>query len=121
MLRACGSDLREYESISIEPIRILRVEVHKFVEKNVGNGRHAHGGAGMPGVGFERSIDLSTVRGTISSYCILLPCVREIVEDSSSSVMVGAAIVGVTYREQTDRIDRQLICLGVAHDGGNQI
>ena len=54
--------LREYESIPVEPIRILRVEIHELVEKDVSNRRHAHWGTGMPGIGFEGSIDLERPR-----------------------------------------------------------
>lgn len=36
----------------------MRVEAHEFVPEDVSNGRHAHGGTGMPGIGFEGSIDL---------------------------------------------------------------
>lgn len=50
--------LREYESISVDPIRVLGVEGHEFVEEDVGDGGHAHGGAGMAGVRFESGIDL---------------------------------------------------------------
>ncbi len=68
MLRACENDLREYESISIEPIRILRVEAHELVEEDVGNRRHTHRGAGMPGIGFEGGIDLDDRVKNMSAY-----------------------------------------------------
>lgn len=50
--------LREDESISIDPIRILRVEGHEFVEENVGRRSQTHGGTGMSGIRFEGGIDL---------------------------------------------------------------
>lgn len=50
--------LREDKSIAIDPVGVLGVESHELVEENVGDGCHAHGCAGMPGVGFEGGIDL---------------------------------------------------------------
>lgn len=53
-----GFHLRENKPIPVKPIRILRIESHEFIEENMGYRSHAHGGAGMPGIGFEGSIDL---------------------------------------------------------------
>lgn len=53
-----SAHLRENESITIDPVGVVGVESHEFVEEDVGNGCHAHGRAGMPGVGFEGGIDL---------------------------------------------------------------
>ncbi len=64
--QGCGDHLREYEPIPVQPVWILRVEVHEFVEEDVGNGRHAHRGPGMPGIGFEGSIDLRQHNGYVS-------------------------------------------------------
>ena len=36
-------DLRENESISVDPVRIRRVEAHEFVEHDMGHWGHAHG------------------------------------------------------------------------------
>lgn len=66
--RTYRKDLRKYESVSIEPIRILRVEAHEFIEKDVGNRRHAHRGSGMSGVGFEGSIDLGDRTEKMSAF-----------------------------------------------------
>ena len=52
-------DLRQDESISIEPFRIAGVETHEFIEHDMSGGSKAHGGSGMTGVGFEGGIDLS--------------------------------------------------------------
>lgn len=50
--------LREHESITVKPIRILRVELHELVEENVGYRCHAHRRTGMAGVRLEGGIDL---------------------------------------------------------------
>jgi len=52
------SNVREDETIAVEPFRVLRVESHELVEKNVGNWCHTHRGTGVTGVGLEGSIDL---------------------------------------------------------------
>ena len=53
-----GLNSREYKSVSVEPIGILGVEGHEFIEHNVSDRSHPHGGSGMPGISFEGSIDL---------------------------------------------------------------
>ena len=53
-----GLNSREYKSVSIEPVRVLWVEAHELVEHNMSDGSQAHGGSGMPTIGFEGSIDL---------------------------------------------------------------
>lgn len=58
--------LRENESITIDPVGVLGVESHEFVEKDVGNRCHTHGRTGMPGVGCEGGIDLHT---RSNQYC----------------------------------------------------
>ena len=52
------SNLRQDKTITVEPVWVLRVEVHELIEHDVGNGCHAHGGSGMTGVGFESGINL---------------------------------------------------------------
>ena len=49
---------RENESIAVQPLGVLGVELHVLAEKNVGNGGHAHGGTGMAGVASEGGINL---------------------------------------------------------------
>ena len=51
-------DLRQDETITIDPVWVLGVEVHELVEQNMGNGCHAHGSSGMTGIDFESGIDL---------------------------------------------------------------
>lgn len=51
-------DLRQDETITIDPIRVLGVEAHEFVKHDVGNRCHTHGGSGMTGISFEGGIDL---------------------------------------------------------------
>lgn len=50
--------LRENESVAVEPVRVLWVEGHEFVEQDVGHWCHAHWGARMANVGFGDGIDL---------------------------------------------------------------
>ena len=52
-------DSREYETISIDPIRVRRIEVHEFVEQDVSNRGHAHWGARVARICLEGCIDLS--------------------------------------------------------------
>lgn len=51
-------DLRKNKSVSVNPLGILGVECHEFVEQDVGHWGHAHRGAGVAGVGLESGIDL---------------------------------------------------------------
>jgi hypothetical protein len=53
-----GGDLRQDKSISVEPVWILGVEGHEFVEEDVGHWGHAHRSARMARVGLEGGIDL---------------------------------------------------------------
>ena len=48
----------ENETIPVDPVGVLGVEVHELVEENVGHGSHAHGGTGVPRVGLEGGINL---------------------------------------------------------------
>ena len=50
--------IRENETITVGPVRVLGVEVHELVEQNVGHGGHAHRGTGMTGVGLGGGINL---------------------------------------------------------------
>lgn len=51
-------DVRKDEAIAVEPVRVLRVESHELVEKNVRNRCHAHRGTGVTRVRFRGGIDL---------------------------------------------------------------
>lgn len=51
-------DLRENESVSVDPIGVLGVETHELVEKNVRDRGHTHGCTGVTRVGFSGRIDL---------------------------------------------------------------
>ncbi len=53
-----GYDLRQDEAITIEPVWVLGIKTHEFVEHDMGNGCHSHWGSGMTGVGFKSGIDL---------------------------------------------------------------
>lgn len=48
--------LREDETITIGPTGVLGVESHEAVEKDVGDWRHSHWRARVPGVGCESGI-----------------------------------------------------------------
>lgn len=50
--------LRKNKSISIDPIRVLRIEGHELIEENMGHWGHAHRGTGMSGIRCEGGIDL---------------------------------------------------------------
>lgn len=51
-------DLREDETISVDPGRILWVEGHELIEENVRNRSHTHGRTWVAGVRLRRGIDL---------------------------------------------------------------
>lgn len=51
-------DLRENESVSVDPVGVLGVETHELVEKNVRDRGHTHGCTGVTRVGFGGRIDL---------------------------------------------------------------
>jgi hypothetical protein len=74
----------------------LRVEVHEFVEEDVGNGRHAHRGPGMPGIGFAGSIDLRQHNGYVR---VGLSRGMVVMKGAWQSLNMMAAMVGFTYRE----------------------
>lgn len=52
------SSIRENKTITVGPVGVLRVELHEFVEENVGHWGHAHRGTGMAGVGLGGTINL---------------------------------------------------------------
>lgn len=52
-----GKHIRENETITVSPFRVLGVEVHQ-VPQNVGHGGHAHRGTGVTGVGLGGGINL---------------------------------------------------------------
>lgn len=57
----CGHqerDIRENETITVEPVGVLGVEVHELVEQNVSHGGHAHGGTRVTRVGLGGGINL---------------------------------------------------------------
>jgi hypothetical protein len=45
------------ETIPVQPVGILGVEVHELVEEDVGHRGHAHRGTGVTGIGLEGGID----------------------------------------------------------------
>jgi hypothetical protein len=53
-----SSDLREDKSVSIQPMWVLWVEGHEFVEQDMSDRGQAHGGAWVAGVRCEGGIDL---------------------------------------------------------------
>ena len=55
-------DSRKNESITVDPVGILRVECHELVEEDMGGRSHAHGRARVTGVRFEGGIDLQRRR-----------------------------------------------------------
>ena len=50
--------VRENETITVDPVGVLGVEVHELVEQNVGHGGHTHRGTGVTGVGLGGGINL---------------------------------------------------------------
>ena len=54
----CNDDSREDESVSIQPVRILRIEFHELVEQDMGYWSQTHGRTRVTGVGGERCVDL---------------------------------------------------------------
>lgn len=51
-------DVREDETIAVDPAWVLWVEGHELVEQDVSYRSHAHGRSGMTGVGRKGGIDL---------------------------------------------------------------
>ena len=50
--------LRQYKSITIDPVRVLWIEAHEFIEQDVGTWCHAHRRPGMAGISFKSGINL---------------------------------------------------------------
>ena len=53
-----NENLREYEAISVDPVWVLWVEAHEFVEEDVRDWGHTHGRTRVARVGFQCTIDL---------------------------------------------------------------
>lgn len=115
--------LREYESISVDPIRVLRVEGHEFVEEDVGHGGHAHGGAGMAGVRFESGIDLNRYLKVSNERSMVLSRREQSIVMVHADTGTGFDWWGwaSTHSEQSNSIDGKLIVFAVTHDGGGGI
>lgn len=118
-------DLRKNKTISIQPIRILWVEVHEFVEKDVGHRCHPHGGAGMPWIGLTSGIDLDdelrlaldsrrnkNQSGDVERKGIVLRIAN------GRALSNGCGVV--TYSQKPDRVDGKLIILIIRHDFGSK-
>lgn len=117
--------LRENKSITIDPVGVFGVESHAFVEKNVGNRCHAHGRAGVAGVGFEGGINLHIRLQSVVFWFALLnrcswtyPWWKKQVGLIESSSTRGTAW-GRSYREETDSVDGKLVILSITHDCGD--
>jgi hypothetical protein len=68
-------DVREHESIPVNPLWVLGIEGHKFVEEDMSSGSQAHGRSGMTGVCFERCINLEQ-RTQLVIECIEVATIR---------------------------------------------
>jgi len=63
-----GVNSREDEAISVHPIGILGVEVHKLVEEDVSDGCHTHGHTRVAGVGLEGRINLDSNCSVLDAF-----------------------------------------------------
>ena len=99
--------LREDESIAIEPIWVLWIEGHEFVEQDMGNRCHAHRGARVAGVGSEGGIDLLESEGII--WCSWKGTGHCRVKDWEFGG-VGS------YRKHSNGVDGQPVSVSVSHD-----
>lgn len=106
-------DLREDKSIPVDPVWVLRVESHEFVEQDVCGGSQAHRGARMAGVGFGGSINLY-VLAFLSGKAGAMCCARAQAQPDKD----WDGGVAKTYREDADGVDSLPIGVGVTHDGG---
>jgi hypothetical protein len=68
--KVASRHVRENETITVDPIGVLGVEVHELVEENVGNGGHAHGGTGVARVGLGGGINLGAALVEFELGCI---------------------------------------------------
>jgi hypothetical protein len=55
------ADMRQNETITVDPVGVLWIERHELVEEHMGDGSQAHGGARMAGIGLERGIRLGAL------------------------------------------------------------
>jgi hypothetical protein len=109
------ADLRENESVSVEPVWVLGVEGHEFVEQNMGRWGQAHGGARMAGVGFEGGIDLfdpvsAFLHGEWGWSIAQCRCIKLLTS-------VEGKEPERTYCEESNGVDGLPVCVCVAHDG----
>ena len=58
ILQHAAMAVGEDKAISVGPVGVLGVEAHELIEEDMRGGSQAHGGSGMPGIGFEDRIDL---------------------------------------------------------------
>ena len=86
----CRADLRQDETITVDPVGVLWVEGHELVEEHMSDGSQAHGGARVAGIGFEGGIRLGG--------------------------LVRAGGEREAYGEGADGVDAQPIVFGVRHD-----
>ena len=114
--------LREHESITVDPVWALRVEGHEFVEEDMGNGCHAHGHTGMPGVGFEGGINLYQRTESIL-LCFLLARLPQLMSFRVGkhrgwieSYLTWGRTWGKAYRKGTDGVDGKLVIFSVTHN-----
>lgn len=78
-----------------------------MVEEDVGNGCHAHGGAGMTGVRFEGGIDLRGINIKISNGSMTsnedMAALKSFL--ASCVVKVFCPALSTTYGEKADGVD----------------
>ena len=113
VLEHASMAVRQHEAISVQPVWVLGVEGHEFVEEDVGDRCHTHGRARVARVGLEGGIDLLSPARQLLYYpylfYILLTSIPILFIISAVSVKCS------TYREGSDGVDTQLVQLVVTH------
>ena len=109
----------ENETIAVDPVGVLRVEAHEFVEEDVSDGGHAHGGTGMAGIGLEGGIDLGK---SVYRLVVMMKGWNRVESHDSTHPTVFRVQCWEgnrgTYRKSTDRVDGLVVQFSVAHDCG---
>ena len=72
-----NDSIRKDESIPIDPMGILWIEGHEFVEEDMGCWGQAHGGTGMARVRLEGGIDLAETQLDQKKHCKALRAAAE--------------------------------------------
>lgn len=108
--------VREHESIPVDPLWILGIEVHVLRKQNVGNGSHAHRGTWVPRLGLGGDIDSqcsdagtesASSKANYGKSYVLIAFVSSSVNDMMGRMLGKTEVLG---QKTTNEDDGESIC-----------